>query len=119
MFFTRAAMSSAKCVRLVEMMGLHRIDGDSQEMAPTLAPPTSWVDLEERRRAFWGAYCIDCHASIATGWPTLIDPNEVSVLISLPLRLPCESYADLSRSRRIFPLLKTPLIRLVKRKHVP
>ncbi|GJC80708.1 citrinin biosynthesis transcriptional activator ctnR [Colletotrichum liriopes] len=78
LFFTRAAMSSAKCVRLVEMMGLHRIDGDGQEMAPTLAPPTSWVDLEERRRAFWGAYCIDCHASIATGWPTLIDPNEIS-----------------------------------------
>ncbi|KAK1963674.1 hypothetical protein LY78DRAFT_188760 [Colletotrichum sublineola] len=78
LLFTRAAMSSAKCVRLVEMMGLHRVDGDSQEMAPTLAPPTSWVDLEERRRAFWGAYCIDCHASIATGWPTLIDPNEIS-----------------------------------------
>ncbi|TDZ71767.1 Citrinin biosynthesis transcriptional activator ctnR [Colletotrichum trifolii] len=78
MFFTRAAMSSAKCVRLVEMMGLHRIDGDGQEMAPTLAPPTSWVDLEERRRAFWGAYCIDCHASISTGWPTLIDPNDIS-----------------------------------------
>ncbi|KAK2003417.1 hypothetical protein LX36DRAFT_651187 [Colletotrichum falcatum] len=78
LFFTRAAMSSAKCVRLVEMMGLHRIDGDNQEMAPTLAPPTSWVDLEERRRTFWGAYCIDCHASIATGWPTLIDPNEIS-----------------------------------------
>ncbi|EFQ25024.1 hypothetical protein CGRA01v4_06675 [Colletotrichum graminicola] len=78
LFFTRAAMSSAKCVRLVEMMGLHRVDGDGQEMAPTLAPPTSWVDLEERRRTFWGAYCIDCHASIATGWPTLIDPNEIS-----------------------------------------
>ncbi|KAK1637326.1 hypothetical protein BDP81DRAFT_222423 [Colletotrichum phormii] len=78
LFFTRAAMSSAKCVRLVEMMGLHRIDGDGQEMAPTLAPPTSWVDLEERRRAFWGAYCIDCHASIATGWPTLINPNEIT-----------------------------------------
>lgn len=78
MYFTRAAMSSAKCVRLVEMMGLHRIDGDGREMAPTLAPPTSWVDLEERRRAFWGAYCIDCHASISTGWPTLIDPDEVS-----------------------------------------
>ncbi|OLN87976.1 putative transcriptional regulatory protein C1683.13c-like protein 1 [Colletotrichum chlorophyti] len=78
LYFTRAAMSSAKCVRLVQMMGLHRLDGDSQEMAPTLLPPTSWVDLEERRRAFWGAYCIDCHASIATGWPTLIDPNEIT-----------------------------------------
>lgn len=73
-------MSSAKGVRLVEMMGLHRIDGDGREMAPTLAPPATWIDVEERRRTFWGAYCIDCHASISTGWPTLIDPSEVSGL---------------------------------------
>ncbi|KAF6839757.1 binuclear zinc transcription factor [Colletotrichum plurivorum] len=78
LYFTRAAMSSAKCVRLVEMMGLHRIDGDGKEMAPTLAPATTWIDVEERRRTFWGAYCIDCHASISTGWPTLIDPSEVT-----------------------------------------
>ncbi|GKT95575.1 binuclear zinc transcription factor [Colletotrichum tofieldiae] len=71
LFFTRAAMSSAKCVRLVEMMGLHRIDGDGQEMAPTLAPPTSWVDLEERRRAFWAPT-----ASIATRISTHLPSSE-------------------------------------------
>ncbi|KAK3942377.1 citrinin biosynthesis transcriptional activator ctnR [Diplogelasinospora grovesii] len=82
MFFTRAAMSSARCVRLIEMMGLHRLDDTLSEednpMAPTLAPPQSWVELEERRRIFWGAFCIDSHASISTGWPSLIDINEVT-----------------------------------------
>lgn len=78
MLFTRAAISSAKAVRLVEMMGLHRIDGGGHEMAPTLAPPRDWIDLEERRRTFWGAFAIDCHASISTGWPTLVNPDDVS-----------------------------------------
>lgn len=79
-------MSSARCVRLVEMMGLHRLDGDGHEMAPTVAPPRDWTDLEERRRAFWGIFSIDCHASISTGWPTLIDPSDVGRLV-LPTKL--------------------------------
>ncbi|KAH6694003.1 binuclear zinc transcription factor [Plectosphaerella plurivora] len=78
MLFTRAAMSSAKAVRLVEMMGLHRLDGGGHEMAPTLAPPRDWTDVEERRRTFWGVFCIDCHGSISTGWPTLINPNDIN-----------------------------------------
>lgn len=35
--------------------------------------------LPERRRVFWGAFAIDSHASISTGWPCLIDPDDVSV----------------------------------------
>jgi hypothetical protein len=78
MFFTRASMSCAKCVRLVEMMGLHRLDGPEELMAPVIGPPASWTELEERRRTFWGAFCIDSHASISSGWPMLIDMTEVS-----------------------------------------
>jgi hypothetical protein len=89
MYFTRAAMSSAKCVRLVQMMGLHRLDGPADEVAPTLAPPTCWSDLEERRRAFWGAFCIDAHASISTGWPSLIDPTDVCASFSYHDRPKC------------------------------
>jgi hypothetical protein len=80
MFFTRAGMSASRCVKLIHMMGLHRLDDDSDEgrlMSPTLAPPQSWVELEERRRCLWGVFCIDSHASISTGWPNLIDISEV------------------------------------------
>ena len=79
MRFTRAALTSAKCVRLVEMMGLDRLDGEQDQIPPTLVPPTSWVELEERRRAFWGAFAIDAHASISTGWPSLINSADVSL----------------------------------------
>lgn len=80
MWFTRAAMSTARCIKLIHMMGLHRLDDPSAkaELAPTIAPPRDWTELEERRRVFWGAYCVDSHASISTGWPSLIDMNEVS-----------------------------------------
>lgn len=84
MYFTRAAMSSARCVRLVHMMGLHRLDAsEMEEVPPVILPPQNWTELEERRRVFWGAFAIDSHASISTGWPSLIDLNDVTT------RLPC------------------------------
>ncbi|KAK2604521.1 hypothetical protein N8I77_007445 [Diaporthe amygdali] len=80
MWFTRAAMSTARCIKLIHMMGLHRLDDPNAaaEMAPTIAPPRDWTELEERRRVFWGAFCVDSHASISTGWPSLIDMSEVT-----------------------------------------
>lgn len=81
MLFTRAAMTSAKCIRLVQMMGLDRLDGERDDLPPTLIPPTTWVEMEERRRTFWAAFSIDAHASISTGWPSLINSNDVSGLV--------------------------------------
>ncbi|KAL1867749.1 hypothetical protein VTK73DRAFT_4011 [Phialemonium thermophilum] len=81
MYFTRAGMSSARCVRLIHMMGLHRLDDQSETerpMLPTIPPAQSWVEQEERRRCLWGAFCIDSHASISTGWPNLVDIDEVT-----------------------------------------
>lgn len=81
MYFTRAALTSAKCVRLVEMMGLDRLDGEQDDIPPSLGPATSWVEIEERRRTFWGAFVIDSHASISTGWPSLINSADVRPLL--------------------------------------
>ncbi|KAK4179039.1 putative binuclear zinc transcription factor [Triangularia setosa] len=82
MLFTRAALSSARCVRIVGMMGLHRLDSTAADeenpIAPMIPPPKGWVELEERRRLFWGAFCIDSYAGISTGWPTLIDTSQVT-----------------------------------------
>ncbi len=81
MSFTRASMSCARAVRLVMMLGLHRLDdplSDDNPISSTLPPPASWVELEERRRTFWEAFCIDSHASITTGWPSLIDYNDIT-----------------------------------------
>jgi hypothetical protein len=75
-------MSSARCAKLVMMMGLHRLDDDidpnDRPMATMLSPPRDWIELEERRRALWGAFCIDSHASISTGYPNLLDVTEIT-----------------------------------------
>ncbi|ERS99756.1 hypothetical protein HMPREF1624_03120 [Sporothrix schenckii ATCC 58251] len=80
LFFTRAAMSCSRCVRLVGMMGLNRLDDETSgdRIASTLQPPADWTELEERRRVYWGAFCVDSHASISTGWPTLINANDAT-----------------------------------------
>lgn len=80
MKFSRAAMSSARAVRLVNMMGLDRADDPDAELPPALREPAGWFELEERRRTLWGIFTIDAHASISTGWPSLIDMDEVSAV---------------------------------------
>ncbi|KAI0597688.1 fungal-specific transcription factor domain-containing protein [Biscogniauxia sp. FL1348] len=78
LMFTRAAMSCSRAVRLIQMMGLHQLDCPQGDRVPTLLPPRDWAELEERRRTFWGIFCIDSHASISTGWPHLIDATEIT-----------------------------------------
>lgn len=70
-------MSSARAVRLANMMGLQQLDTPNEVSSPTLMPPKDWAELEERRRTFWGIFCLDSHCAISTGWPHLIDPSEV------------------------------------------
>ncbi|KAL6691591.1 hypothetical protein J3F84DRAFT_385899 [Trichoderma pleuroticola] len=77
MLFTRASVSLAKTTRLAQMMGPDRPDGASDGARAVLLLPVSWCGLEERRRVFWGAFAIDSHASLATGWPCLIDQNSI------------------------------------------
>ena len=71
-------MHVAKSVRLSNMLNLHALDENDAPIIQTLPPAASWVELEERRRVFWGAFSIDSHSSISTGWPTLMDFTEVS-----------------------------------------
>ncbi|KAJ3491006.1 hypothetical protein NLG97_g5676 [Lecanicillium saksenae] len=77
MLFTRASMSCSRSVRICQMMGLDRLDGGHDDLPPALGPARSWIELEERRRVFWGAFAVDCHASISTGWPYLINAEDI------------------------------------------
>jgi hypothetical protein len=78
MYFPRAWMSVGRASRLVQMLGLQRLDGSGLEVKQTIPPPRDWVDKEERRRTFWMAYCNDRYASIGTGWPLLFEEKDVS-----------------------------------------
>jgi Fungal specific transcription factor domain len=73
-------MSVGRAVRLAQMLGLHRLDGDDSTGKNILAPPNDWIELEERRRTFWATFYGDRWASSGTGWPMVIDENDVSKL---------------------------------------
>lgn len=81
-YFPRAWMSIGRASRLALMMGLHRQDRVGLDVKQTLPPPRDWTDREERRRTFWMAFCQDRYASIGTGWPMVMD--EQDILTNLP-----------------------------------
>ncbi len=70
-------MSVGRAARLALMMGLNRVDGDAVDVKQALPPPRDLTEIEERRRTFWMAYCVDRYASIGTGWPMAIDERDV------------------------------------------
>ncbi|KAL4787254.1 fungal-specific transcription factor domain-containing protein [Aspergillus varians] len=82
MFFPRAWISAGSACRLSVMLGLHRLDGEGLEVKQCLPLSRDWTEKEERRRAFWMAFCVDRYASIGTGWPTCIDERDI--LTNLP-----------------------------------
>lgn len=77
MYFPRAWLSVGRAVRLCHMMNLHRLDGEGLVVRETLASPMTWLELEERRRVFWGVFVMERYQSIASGWPTIIDERDV------------------------------------------
>jgi hypothetical protein len=76
MVFSRTGISSARCVRLAQMLGLHRLESLDSDLNPILPPANDWIELEERRRAFWAAFLADRYPSAATGWLMLIDERD-------------------------------------------
>jgi hypothetical protein len=82
MYFPRAWMSSGCATRMAQMMGLYRLDGAGVDVKQCLPPPRDWTEREERRRAFWMAFCQDRYASVGTGWPIIMDERDVSTVES-------------------------------------
>jgi hypothetical protein len=76
--------------RLVNMLGLHRIDGDKSDVKQILPPARDWIELEERRRAFWCAFYCDRWASAGTGWPMNMSERDVCTpCLSGVIKLTC------------------------------
>ncbi|KAH9205002.1 fungal-specific transcription factor domain-containing protein [Leptodontidium sp. 2 PMI_412] len=86
MYIARSWMSAGKCVRLVQMMGLHRIDKHGSYIG-IIPEAESFIELEERRRTFWAAYLSDRFASKCSGWPMAINEHEIYT------NLPSSAYA--------------------------
>ncbi|KAF5706181.1 Zn(II)2Cys6 transcriptional activator [Fusarium mundagurra] len=82
-----------------KVLGLDRLDGDPLGMPPALGPPLTWAELEERRRIFWGVFAADAHCSISTGWPSLINSEDIAT------RLPASEEAFVEDRKEDAPFL--------------
>ncbi|KAH8799769.1 hypothetical protein F5884DRAFT_686650 [Xylogone sp. PMI_703] len=84
LWFPRASVTIARCVRLVQMLSLHYLDPTDHlghAPQPTIPPARDWTELEERRRTFWMTFCADRLISSTTGWPLLINYRDVGEFI--------------------------------------
>ncbi|KAH8799745.1 fungal-specific transcription factor domain-containing protein [Xylogone sp. PMI_703] len=76
-YFTRAWMSTGRCTRLSQMLGLYNLDSNYPNNKTVIAPAVDCIEKEERRRAFWAAFHGDRWASSGTGWPMTIDESMI------------------------------------------
>lgn len=69
-------MSLNRSVRISQMLQLHRLpENDSYISA---SAPLDWCEIEEQRRTWWVIYLVDRLTSATTGWPALINDQDVS-----------------------------------------
>ncbi len=77
MMFPNAWMTTWRATRLTQLLGLYRLDGLGVEFKQTLPRETDIGEMEERRRTFWMAFCMDRYAGVGTGWPLIVDEKDV------------------------------------------
>lgn len=93
-YFNRAWVSVGRCTRLVQMMGLYRLD--SPDDRSHMLADRSWTDIEEGRRVFWAAYCCDRWSATMSGHPYMIRDEHVSRFTTNTIRdLATSCLADL------------------------
>ncbi|OJK00180.1 hypothetical protein ASPACDRAFT_28643 [Aspergillus aculeatus ATCC 16872] len=77
----RGWLRAGYAFRLVQRMRLYEIDAPS---SPRLAACEDWVVVEERRRMFWMAYCLDRFLSMRDGRPLTLIEHLISTRLPAP-----------------------------------
>ncbi|KAK0369145.1 binuclear zinc transcription factor [Colletotrichum limetticola] len=78
LYFAQASMSLCRAIRIGQMLGLHRVDGEGVDAMSLLPPPQDWSEAEERRRTWWVIYCSDRLVGGSTGWPVMINQQDIT-----------------------------------------
>lgn len=88
----QAVLTAGRCCRLVMMARLFQIDhhvvddghGHDDNSLPTSTTSSSFSDVEERRRTFWVAFCLDRLLCSRNEYPLTFQEEMVSSCISRP-----------------------------------
>ena len=76
--------STCQAIRLLQIAKVHNLDIVNTSSANDVSENGNWPEAEEKRRAFWFAFCMDRSAFIGQGLPSFIDEKDV--------RIPTPSY---------------------------
>ena len=77
--YRRAWFSAGRVFRLVQLLRLHEVDGPAKTITQLLMGTTDeQIVAEEKRRAFWVAYCLDRFISVNNGLPLTLNEEVVS-----------------------------------------
>ncbi|KAJ8106915.1 hypothetical protein OPT61_g9225 [Boeremia exigua] len=92
---TQAMLTAARCSRLVLMARLFEIDAPDwdETRSPQVPPLTpqqrspdddSFCVVEERRRTFWLAYCLDCFLYARNDYPPMMQEDMICTRLPAP-----------------------------------
>jgi hypothetical protein len=81
--FRKGWISAGRAIRLVHLLKLHEIDmpvglNDKAPLAEVLGGDQTWTVVEERRRTFWMAYCLDRMVNLLNQLPFTISEQSVA-----------------------------------------
>lgn len=82
MLLGRALLTAAKAARVATILNLSRIDSNEPGRKKTLSEAEDFIELEERRRTFWGAFTCDRVDQPWTGWSCYF--NDANITTNLP-----------------------------------
>jgi hypothetical protein len=88
MNYSRAWITAGRAFRIIQLMKLHEIDR-FHTTALDLAFNEPWAEIEEKRRTFWLAYCLDRFLNISDQLPLTLreEPVRMSHSFQFPQTL--------------------------------
>ncbi|BCR91309.1 uncharacterized protein ACHE_70152A [Aspergillus chevalieri] len=75
----RGWISAGRSFRLVQFLRLYEIDSPE-----SLGSSADWIEMEEKRRTFWMAYCLDRFTSFQNGFPLTLNEQVISTRVPAP-----------------------------------
>ncbi|OGE49619.1 hypothetical protein PENARI_c020G06003 [Penicillium arizonense] len=83
MDYSRAWITAGRAFRIIQLMKLHEIDR-FHTTALDLAFTEAWAEIEEKRRTFWLAYCLDRFLNISDQWPLTLHEEPLWIFLPAP-----------------------------------
>lgn len=80
-FYDMAWMSAGRALRMVQAMGLNKVDGAAQN--PFL-DQQDFIEKEELRRTFWMTYLLNNMFAIRGNWPAALRHNMIQTRLPMP-----------------------------------